>query len=320
MSPVISVVMPTYNGEKFIKEAIESVLFQSYSNFELIIVDDGSTDKTEEIIKMFEDKRIVYVKKANNSGISDSLNKGISIAKGDFIARMDDDDVNCRNRFFEQVHVLKNNKNIVLCGSNVYTKNKTRILKTPESHQDILMNLLFKNSIIHPSVMIRKTVLTINKYDSNFIPSEDYELWSRLIFEGEFYNIQKPLLFYRDHEKSETTTRRGEQLMKNFSISKFLLKKTGFKLDTNFYKNIKIIVSHKYNISGRELRALLNCIECLKDENKQFNAVKFNSMLDKNVNSYVLSYFKNTKILKKMISFLFLTPKYKSLIFKSYIK
>ena len=116
-SPMISVVMPTFNGEKFIKEAIESILNQTFNDFEFIIVNDGSIDNTEKIIQSFSDKRIVYVKKEQNSGISDTLNLGISLAKGKYIARMDDDDISIPNRFERQLEVFASDLKIIVCGS-----------------------------------------------------------------------------------------------------------------------------------------------------------------------------------------------------------
>lgn len=111
-NPLISVLMPAYNAEKYIKEAIESILNQTFSNFEFIIIDDGSIDATEEIIKSFKDSRIVYIKNEKNLGLIKTLNKGISIARGEFIARMDSDDISMPQRFELQLDVFKKYKGV----------------------------------------------------------------------------------------------------------------------------------------------------------------------------------------------------------------
>ena len=189
MTPLVSVVMATFNGEEYIQQAIKSVLDQTFKNFEFIIIDDGSTDMTSQIVKSFQDDRIYYLKKDCNSGIADSLNLGISVAKGSYIARMDDDDVCMTNRFEKQLKVLEKNNEIILCATNVkIEKGSINILKD-EVHEDIKMRLLFGNAIVHPTVMIRKEVLLKHNYNPEKVPSEDYELWSRLIWEGKFFKI-----------------------------------------------------------------------------------------------------------------------------------
>ncbi|MCF6308043.1 MAG: glycosyltransferase [Flavobacteriaceae bacterium] len=320
MKPYISIVMATFNGEEYIGEAIESVLSQTYKNFEIIIIDDGSTDETSKIINSFKDDRIKYVKKEHNSGIADSLNIGISLAKGEYIARMDDDDVCMPNRFELQVNVLNKNKNIIVCGTNVYSKNKLKIRKTPEFHKDILQQMVFVNPMVHPSVMIRKNILIENKYDADMVPSEDYDLWSRLIFLGDFYNIQEPLLYYRDHGNSQTTKRRKEQLFKNVAIFEFILKKLGFTDEIVKAESLFNFASHNYSIPGKKIKELINWFDKLKQANTKLTSnKKFNEIADNNLNNYLVSYFINQKTSKKIIPFLYLKFKQKLLIANYYI-
>lgn len=321
MKPLVTVVMATYNGEQFLAEAIESVLDQTYSNFEFIIVDDGSTDGTSKIITDFEDDRIIYMRKEKNSGIAYSLNLGISNAKGKYIARMDDDDVCFSNRFAEQVAILEKHDDIILCATNVILdKDPINILKE-EEHEAIKMQLLFANAIVHPTVMIRKSILLHDTYNPNMVPSEDYDLWSRLIWQGKFYIIKEPLLFYRYRELSETSTRRKEQLQLNVSISKYMFENIGFIDLPGHNENIRILASHDYSISGKRLRNLIKWFEKLKQTNvndELFVVEKFNNVANANLERFIISFFTNQKIAKKITPFFSLNFTYKKRVIKYY--
>ena len=321
MSPLVSVVMATFNGEEYIQEAIKSVLNQTFKDFEFIIVDDGSTDNTAQIINGFQDDRIYYLKKDYNSGIADSLNLGISKAKGKYIARMDDDDVCIPNRLKQQVDILEKREDVILCATNVkLDKGSINKLKE-EEHDDIKMQLLFNNAIVHPTVMILKETLREHKYNSEKVPSEDYDLWSRLIWEGEFYKIKEALLFYRYRELSETSQRRKEQLLLNVGISKFMFDKLGIKNLPNNEENIRILASHDYSISGKEMRGLINWFESLKQANSNdelFSIEKFNNVANANLEQFLISFFSNQKLIKKVLPFFNLNFDNKILIMRYY--
>lgn len=322
MTPKVSVVMATYNGQKFIKEAIDSILNQTLKEFEFIIVDDGSTDATAQIIQSYTDERIQYIKKEKNSGISDSLNIGISKARAQYIARMDDDDVSMPNRLEKQVNLMKNNERVIFCGSTVTDKD-SKTLPTPEHHEDILLKLLFSNPIFHPTVMIRRNLLLENTYSSVAVPSEDYDLWSRLIFKGEFYQIQEPLLYCRIHQTSITARKRHVQLQKNIVIVSELFDKLGFNNLHEHDKNLKVFTSHDYTISGKSLKSVFKWIKELKDTNtetKKFNVSKFNNLADYHIEKFLTSYFLNRKLQQKIVPFLYLNDKYKSKIINFYLK
>lgn len=149
MNELISVILPVYNGEKYLKEAIESILNQTYTNFEFIIIDDGSKDSSLEIIKEYEkeDERIVAVSR-ENKGLIATLNEGIEKAKGKYIARMDQDDISLPNRFEEQLKIMENDKEIVVCGSwiNVFGENrKEKISKYFQYDKEIKANLIMSS-------------------------------------------------------------------------------------------------------------------------------------------------------------------------------
>jgi glycosyltransferase involved in cell wall biosynthesis len=202
---LISVLLPCYNSDMYIGEAIQSILDQTYSNFELIILDDGSTDNTISIISEFKDKRIVLLCENENKGIVYQLNKGIEHAQGEFIARMDADDVSFPERFQKQVEFLENPKNfkIDVLGTDavsIGSSSKSIIHQNYRSEQISFM-LNFKCPILHPTVLIRRRVFDQGKrYPQDYVFAEDYALW-RLIDKGDnLAIIPNILLSYRIHD------------------------------------------------------------------------------------------------------------------------
>lgn len=315
--------MATYNGERFIAEAIQSILDQTYTRFEFLIIDDGSTDRTAEIIEQFDDDRIIYIKKPSNTGIAESLNLGIKHAKGHYIARMDDDDISFPHRFEKQLHVMESKPDLIFCGTNVQDHLGVANF-TPEHHDDILLTLLFfKNPIFHPTVLIKKEVLLQHPYNPKRVPAEDHDLWSRLIFKGQFYQLQEPLFYVRLHTTSITATRRHEQLIHNISISKYIYETLGFEPLDHHDEHIKIMASHDYSISGLQLKGLIIWLEALKQLNATkgtFQVSKFNAAADKEFQRFLTSYFKNNPIKVKAKAFLNLSFKYKIFIIIYYVK
>lgn len=202
--PLISVILPVYNGEKYLLEAVQSILNQTYANFELIVVNDGSKDKSEEIIKNIKDPRIVYHYKSN-SGLADSLNYGISLSKGYYIARQDQDDISYPTRFEKQVDFLEKNRNVGLLGTRarVFKDNSSEVKyhNHPTNPWDLKFDLLFDNPFVHSSVMFRKEdFLKVNNYNTDRNYYEDYELWSRFAEVGDVANLKDVLVDYRHHD------------------------------------------------------------------------------------------------------------------------
>ena len=209
-SPGLSVIMCVYNGESFLKEAVESVLRQSYTSFEFIVVNDGSTDRSAGILDTFDDPRIKRIDNRSNLGLIRSLNIGLDVAKGEFIARMDADDICAPDRFQKQLSFLKDNPDIGVCGSWVKIVGEEATYKFPLTNDEIMAALLEYNAMAHPSVLFRSKLLKESglRYDSQFPGAEDYELWSRMIFLTRFANIPEPLLFYRRHGQQVTQNKK----------------------------------------------------------------------------------------------------------------
>lgn len=204
-SSLVSVLMPVYNSERFLKESISSILEQTYSNFEFIIINDGSTDKSLHIIKQYLeiDNRIILINKTN-SGIVDSLNEGIRISKGKYIVRMDSDDISLPTRIAQQVNHMEG-LNLDLCGGHYFLIDENGVLNglnlTPRSHELCLLSFSSKVAFAHPTVMIRKSFLDRNnlKYGQvEFKNAEDLDLWIRIInLGGKLGNVDNVILKYR---------------------------------------------------------------------------------------------------------------------------
>ena len=239
--PLISVIMPVYNSENFVAEAIESILNQSYINFEFLIFDDFSTDKSIEIIASFKDKRIKLFENLEHKGLVALLNQGLQIAKGDFIARMDADDISHPDRFISQIKAFKDDKNLGVCGTifTIFGDNNIQV-NLPENQKEIFGALLMGSCIGHPTVMFRKKIiLECNViYDQSYYTAEDYELWTRLIFTTKFRNLQQSLLKYRVQEKQISQRKKGIQDHIACKISLQYFNKICFTL---IKKNIKAI-------------------------------------------------------------------------------
>jgi glycosyltransferase involved in cell wall biosynthesis len=201
----VSVIMPSYNAERFIEPAMKSILNQAYKDFEFIIIDDCSNDSTAKIVKEFwkKDKRIIYVKNERNMGVASSLNKGIHMAKGEFIARMDADDIAAPSRINYQVRYMKENSECVVCGTNiVLIDDQNRVIGRRvyfEKDKEIKKRLLQANPFAHPTTIIRKNILIKKNifYTDDFPRAEDYHLWLRLADYGTFANLNMFLLKYR---------------------------------------------------------------------------------------------------------------------------
>ncbi len=197
----ISVLMPVFNCREYIEESVKSIIDQTYSDFELLIIDDCSTDGTYEYLKSLEDNRITIVRKQQNTGLTISLNMGLRMAKGEYIARMDGDDISLPLRFEKQIKFMSDNPDIGLCGTWFEYYPTGISIKSPIQHNEIYAQLFKYSAIAHPTVMLRRKVISENNcfYNPEFKHAEDYELWSRLIKITRVANIPEVLLLYRVH-------------------------------------------------------------------------------------------------------------------------
>lgn len=205
----ISVLMPAYNSCKYIGSAIKSILAQSYKEFEFIIVDDGSTDNTAEIISSFKDSRLKY-HLTEHKGTSAALNYGISLCTGEWIARIDADDLNTSNRLAEQVKFINDNPDCdVISSWSVYFRDPAKILfllKEPLYHEDIYKYLDLHNPLNQSAIMYRKSIFAEFKFNESLNSNEDFELLYRIRDNVNFANIPKFLVYTRLRSDSRTLT------------------------------------------------------------------------------------------------------------------
>lgn len=224
ITPKITVLLPVYNCELYIKTAVESILNQTFTNFELLIIDDASTDATVSILKKFDDPRIQLIEKPLNSGYTNSLNYGLKIAKGQYIARMDADDISYPERFARQIDYLDNHPDVVVCGTTYKIVDNDKKIILPQDHEAIKIGLLWGNCVSHPSVMIRKKIVDdfSIRYDTSKEPAEDYDMWVRLLSIGKLHNLKEILLEYRVYG-NQVSRKRAEEQKKNDIAAKLLL-------------------------------------------------------------------------------------------------
>ncbi len=232
-SPRVTVLLPVYNGELYLLEAIDSILTQTFHDFELLIIDDGSTDESVALIEGIHDSRIRLVCNGTNKGLVASLNRGIGLAHGEYIARMDADDISLYNRFERQVCFMDANMDVDVCGCwlEAFDGYKNTIWAPPLSDEEIKSNLFFESVLYHPTVMIRKSALINGSYhyDFDYPHAEDYELWCRMMKLCRFANIGEVLLRYRLHDQSIGRRKADIQVMSAGKVRHKLLKELGIK-------------------------------------------------------------------------------------------
>lgn len=199
---MISVILPIYNADKFLDEAIKSILSQTFTDFELICINDGSTDNSKDILDFYSsnDSRLKVVSRENR-GLIYSLNEGIKLAKYDYIARMDADDICHPQRFEMQIKYLIKNKTVAVVGSAyecIDVKGKTISIRTPPTSNYMIKVIMgFGSPFAHPSVMMNKKLIKNDLYYSDCEACEDFELWVRLSKKHKLSNMKKVLLYYR---------------------------------------------------------------------------------------------------------------------------
>lgn len=312
--PLVTVFIPVYNCEKYIKDALDSIINQTYRNIEILIIDDGSVDNTIDIIKKYNDNRIRLLKNNVNKGIPYTRNRGIQESKGKYIAVMDADDISDIKRIEKQIKVLENNNDIDVVASyfdifydqnklnktnvkkNIYKvlkKIKYKILDNLSS-EDIRISLLFRCVIANPTAMIR--VSTLKKYNIYYnedcFVAQDYQMWCEISKIGKFYMIPETLLDYRfGHEnitKKSKIKKRDIRKKVIDDIHNEMINFYGFNLMpvelnifNNFFKEDNI-----YGLSNEELENISNLLFKLVKENESkniFNKKKFKRVLSKSI-------------------------------------
>jgi glycosyltransferase involved in cell wall biosynthesis len=258
--PLVTVVLPCYNAALYVEEAVRSIMCQTYSNLEILLIDDCSTDNTSAILLRLaqEDKRITIIRNEQNLKLVKTLNKGIDEAKGKFIARMDADDISLPERIEKQVEFMLLHPEVDLCGTNYSIidgkGNKIEASVTmPLTSKEIATALLFTCPIGHPTVLFKKdTIQNLGKYDEKMINIEDYELWLRVAANGLIVNLPEPLLKYRWHGDNISIVGRD---VKRSSVNLAITKNSNFGFAEKFRElHLKMILT-EWNYTEKELKS-----------------------------------------------------------------
>lgn len=206
-SPIITVLMSVYNGQKYLVDAVNSILNQTFTHFEFLIIDDGSTDKTWQILQEYatRDPRIVLIQNDYNLGLAKSLNKGLAMAKGEYIARMDADDISLPNRLGAQASFLDTHPDVGVVGAFVQMNDEDgrcmEVWRFPTMHGPLVWALCFTTPLVHPSVLFRKKIVEhIGGYNERLLANQDRDLWQRLSASTHFANIPTVYLLYKWHK------------------------------------------------------------------------------------------------------------------------
>lgn len=256
-NPKVTVLMAVYNGERYLGEAIESILAQSFTDFEFIIINDGSTDLSRHIILTHRDPRIRLVDNSDNVGLTKSLNRGLALARGEYVARQDADDRSYGERLSRQVVFLDANPDIVLMGTQTRIIDENgKVVKGKGEHKalnhlGISYQLLFGNPFTHSSVMFRRSIILdkFSGYDESYWYNQDFELWSRVIAGAQTANLPDILVDFRNHSLSVSKPSTG----------------TTDAFERNFIRNVAVqkqnilrILSDGYFLKWPELWSRLN--------------------------------------------------------------
>ncbi|RSK40700.1 glycosyltransferase family 2 protein [Mangrovimonas spongiae] len=307
--PELTVIMPVYNGEKYLEEAIDSVLHQTYTNFTLLVLNDNSTDSTPAILKKYQeqDHRVHVISKNENQGPANLRNEGIKLAETEFIALLDADDIALPTRFEKQIDFLKSNPDVGVCGTwfTVFGDKKEKILKHAVDHEALKIQFLSSCGIGNPTVMFRKSVLGDLQFEHQYVPAEDYGLWSQLIAKTKFHNIPESLLRYRWHPGNISQTKKDNLIKSEILIKKRQLIHLAIDendANINYYLHA---VSLKRNLPKNDIKQVIKAAKTLKNLNlkhKYYNQELFNAHIDKilirtirNAESYNMAFFNYLK-------------------------
>lgn len=242
--PLVSVIMPVYNGSRFVAKAVQSILGQSYPYFELIVVDDGSTDRTWEILTAFQKaypKTVRIYRFTKNQGESAAANFAFRKTRGNFIARMDADDISRKHRLTKQVAYMKKHPGVIVLGgqASVINSQGKRIgaKHAPTTHQGLYKAFAFVNPMIHPSIMYRKNLLPKRGkvYHNRFESTDDYHTYFELLNHGKFANLPQELVSYRVHGSNKSLTNFKEKFWTDTKVRLAAVSKFGYKAPILMY-------------------------------------------------------------------------------------
>ena len=266
--PKVSIIMSVYNGEKYIQEAVDSLLRQTFSDFEFLIVDDDSSDGTWTLLNSITDSRVVIFHNDQNMGLTCNLNYLIEKAKGSYIARMDADDLCDAKRLEKEVAVLDGDETIqMVCAYSQCFGDADALVKTPADYELLRAFLLFGNPITHSSVMFRKS--EYHYYDTEYVKSQDFELWDRMVAKSEkIHVIKQPLVYYRIHDEQITKIGVSEQEVLTENVLIRAAERLGLKLNEENKRIYLDLIRKKQISSDSDLKVAFDLLNQMRRINR----------------------------------------------------
>ena len=275
--PIVSVIMPVYNGEKYLRPAIDSILNQTLEDLELIIINDGSTDKSSEIVNSYSDKRIRFFDNKTNAMVAEVTNQGFLLSQGKYIALMDADDISYPQRLERQVQFLESNVEIGLCGTWSKKMGSDLVYTYPTDPEILKVDMLLYSPLRNPTIMLRRDLMF--KYqlfnDLTYLYTQDFELFSRCIRHFPITNLPEVLLDYRVHE-AQTSTKHDHLIKQNVNLIrinqlKFFLKIAITKEEEELHK---LIMNDELLINTESLEREDKWLDKLINSNLKVRAYK----------------------------------------------
>lgn len=231
---IVTVLLPVYNGARYLRETIDSVLTQTYADFLLLVINDGSTDNSKDVVLSYDDPRITVIDNGRNLGLVGTLNKGIGLVATKYLARIDADDIWERTKLEKQIEYLESHPECGLCGTSI---NKFGIINSqmifPEDNDGLKVGFLFYCMMSHPSVVYRTSMLKESglRYRADYFPAEDYKMWTDCLEITQIHNIPEPLVRYRQHQEQICREKSSAQEQISNKIRTEMLLR--FRPDTN---------------------------------------------------------------------------------------
>jgi len=292
----VSIITSAYNCKNYVREMIDSIIHQTICDWEMILIDDASDDGTWEIIDQIRDKRIVKIRNLTNIGLTRNLNRALEFAQGEYIVRMDADDIAVTNRIEKQVEFMEVNSEVVLSGCWMQCFGKMHdITKTHLNDEDICIDLIFNSAVMHPTFIVRNEVLKKHniKYNESLRYAQDYDFTYQISKYGKLENIPETLLKYRVHS-SQTSIANKEKQKKYADITrKKIIKDMGIILsDREFSIWSDFCIGKIGEYSCEEKKLLIKIVECIIDNNKltnKYNGQKLKRMLSKKLKMAIAS-------------------------------
>lgn len=307
MKERITILMPVYNGEKYLRETIDNVLLQSYRDFIFLIINDGSTDDTEQIITSFTDPRIKYLKNEKNLGLVKTLNNGIDLVETEFLARMDADDLWVETKLEKQLALLDNKPEVGICGTSIRKFGAFEAdFIFPVDNVRLKVGFLFYCCMSHPSVVFRMSFLKNSglRYNEDYFPAEDYKMWVEALKLTHIYNIPELLVFYRQHDSQITQDTNSAQAQLTNKVRLELLAELSgqfTKEEKSFHINsflkAQIRSSNEYFLYKTWIKKLLT----LNSQTRAFEANELKRVLTKHLQAGYYCFLKSRYFSEKKL-------------------